>query len=232
MSKAVRLAQGIALGAGVMYLLDPDRGGRRRALVRDKMIRGLHVTNDAMGKLGRDLRNRSVGIASEARNLFDRSKPDDTVLESRIHTQLGRLVSHPGAIDVTVRDGEVQLHGPVLASEVARLVRSIAGMRGVQRLDNQLEPKTREEAANIPSLQGGSFREPQPDILQENWSPTTRLLAGAAGGALAFFGARRGHWAGITIGLIGAGLVARGLTNVEMSRLLGSGGTDGRQEAA
>jgi hypothetical protein len=31
----VALFTGLALGAGTMFLLDPDRGVRRRALVRD-----------------------------------------------------------------------------------------------------------------------------------------------------------------------------------------------------
>src|SRR4051812_35769009 len=32
----------VGLGAGLMYFLDPDRGRRRRALVRDQFIHALH----------------------------------------------------------------------------------------------------------------------------------------------------------------------------------------------
>jgi hypothetical protein len=36
------LLTGIAVGSGLMYLADPDRGNRRWALVRAKFIHGAH----------------------------------------------------------------------------------------------------------------------------------------------------------------------------------------------
>jgi hypothetical protein len=38
MNKPEAVILGMALGAGLTYLLDPDRGGRRRGLVRDKLV--------------------------------------------------------------------------------------------------------------------------------------------------------------------------------------------------
>ncbi len=37
MNKGLRLMSVAGLGAGLMYLFDPDRGKRRRALVRNKI---------------------------------------------------------------------------------------------------------------------------------------------------------------------------------------------------
>lgn len=58
---------GAALGAGATLLLDPARGRRRRALVRDKAVHLGHAGRDSAEKALRDLRNRSIGVAHEGR---------------------------------------------------------------------------------------------------------------------------------------------------------------------
>ena len=40
------LTVGLALGAGLMYLLDPSRGARRRNLLRDKMVHARRVARE------------------------------------------------------------------------------------------------------------------------------------------------------------------------------------------
>jgi uncharacterized membrane protein len=63
--------------------------------------------------------------------------------------------------------------------------------------------------------------------MQTNWSPAPRLLAGAAGGALALYGARRRDLIGSALEMIGLGLFARGLTNLEVKDLIGLSGGHG-----
>ena len=46
---AAALLGGIGIGAALMYLLDPDRGRRRRALVRDKAVHFARVSGDRLG---------------------------------------------------------------------------------------------------------------------------------------------------------------------------------------
>lgn len=58
---------GLALGAGLMYFLDPERGDRRRALVRDKVVHYGHVVEDSVSSTARDLGNRAKGVVSEVR---------------------------------------------------------------------------------------------------------------------------------------------------------------------
>src|SRR5438105_6119672 len=108
------LIGGVGLGMGMMYLLDPDRGNRRRAMIRDTAARTVHQTGDAIGTTSRDLSNRTRGMVSEIASLFRGDETSDEVLTSRVRSKLGRLVSHPHAIEVRVRDGHVTLSGPVL----------------------------------------------------------------------------------------------------------------------
>jgi len=46
-----------------MYLLDPDRGKRRRALVPDQAVRSAWKTRDAVESTARDAQNRAQGLA-------------------------------------------------------------------------------------------------------------------------------------------------------------------------
>ena len=58
---------GLGIGAGLMYLLDPDHGRRRRALLRDKTVSTAHKIDDSFGRTLRDLDHRARGLAAEAR---------------------------------------------------------------------------------------------------------------------------------------------------------------------
>jgi uncharacterized membrane protein len=226
MNKKQILYTGLGLGAGLMYVLDPDRGRRRRALVRDMATHLVHTTDDALGTTWRDVRNRMRGLAAEATTLFTRETVSDEVLVERVRARLGRVVSHPHAIAVTAEHGRVTLRGPIFAHEVDPLLKCVYTVRGVAGVENQLEAHA--EAGTIPDLQGGRPRlGERSDVLQTTWAPTTRLLAGAAGGALALYGARRRSMTGSALGLVGLGLLTRGLTNLDMQTLLGSSGGRG-----
>src|SRR5262249_24819894 len=61
---------GAGIGAGLMYLLDPDRGRRRRALVWDKVVHLAHVTERTPEGRSRDRKNRDQGVAAQIRWLF------------------------------------------------------------------------------------------------------------------------------------------------------------------
>jgi hypothetical protein len=59
------LLAGMVIGAGLMYLLDPEQGGRRRSLLRDKFVALSNDAADVLGKTTRDLRNRAQGVIAE-----------------------------------------------------------------------------------------------------------------------------------------------------------------------
>jgi uncharacterized membrane protein/osmotically-inducible protein OsmY len=227
MNKGVSLLGGIGIGAGLMYVLDPDRGGRRRAIVRDKVVSAANRTPDAIGTTARDLTNRARGIVAEMGSMLSREEVPDWVVVERVRTKLGRAVSHPSAIQVTADRGRVTLKGAILNHEVDELLRVVSAVRGVSAVDNQLEPHR--EPGNIPDLQGGEARTgPRFELMQRYWSPAARFLTGAVGAGLAVYGAIRKDPLGLGLGLAGVGLLARGVTNTEFGRLVGvTGGRRG-----
>lgn len=64
-SSAAWMLGGFALGALAMFLLDPDRGNRRRALVRDKVYSAGITAQKAIDARSRDLANRARGVRAE-----------------------------------------------------------------------------------------------------------------------------------------------------------------------
>jgi len=68
--RAAALLSGIGIGAGLMYLLDPERGRARRAIARDKALSLASKTGDAVARRSRDIGNRAKGVAAEVRSAF------------------------------------------------------------------------------------------------------------------------------------------------------------------
>lgn len=213
---------GLGIGAGLMYFFDPERGRRRRALVRDQVAHGVRIARDAAGATRRDMAHRASGTIAALRGRFRQRPDDDEVLVARVRSRLGRFVAHPHAVKVLANDRVVTLRGPILQHEVDRLLKEVARVPGVRDVVDELE--VHDEPGNVPSLQGGGPpAEPRPDFLQRNWSPTTRLVAGASGVALAAYAASRRTMSGALLAAAGAGLLARAATNAEMRRLTGIG---------
>jgi len=222
MNKVVRLIGPVAVGAGLMYLFDPDRGKRRRALLLNKAEHFGRIATEAAGKTRRDLRNQLLGLVAELESPFKIGEVADDVLEARVRSKLGRVVSHPHAIAVKAVDGVVSLSGPILTREEHPLLDCVIEIRGVKNIDNELA--LYETADHISALQGGRTRQSlRFGFLGPTWSPTTRLVATAAGSTLAFYGARRRGAVGSAMSSAGLGLVVRALTNFEAGRLLGLG---------
>jgi uncharacterized membrane protein len=225
MSLIVGIAGGIGLGTALAYLFDPDRGRRRRAMARDKIISAAHTAGDALDTTSRDLRNRARGAMAAVRSALESDDVSDEVLVERVRARIGSVVRHSRSLDVTASAGRVTLCGPVLAHEVEGLLRRVSGTRGVAGIDNRLD--VHDSADAVPGLQGqGDERRGPPrwEFMQENWSPTARLVGGGIGVALGWYGLRRSGLVGTAAGLGGLLLVGRAATNLDVERLLGLGG--------
>lgn len=222
MNKGLAFGAGLGLGTGLMFLLDPNRGKRRRALLRDKCVSAARKTGEGFEVTARDLRNRTKGIVTDIQSRFSSEPADDTVLVDRVRAKLGRVVSHPHAIEVTAENGAVTLKGPILAAELDSLLGAVKRVHGVKEVVDTLE--VYHEAGNHPALQGGRERQGNRfEFLQEHWSPAARFVAGAAGASLAAYGGVRRDVLGAGLGAAGLLLLTRGITNTEFKRLAGFG---------
>jgi osmotically-inducible protein OsmY len=148
----------MVLGAAAMYLLDPQRGPERRARLIDQATSVVRRTGRSCQRIGRDLGNRARGYAHEARGMFE---TEDAVsaeqLLQRIRSEMGHVVSHPGAIQVmTDNQGRVTLHGKVLASEADRLLSTVKGVGGVNEVVNLLSVKTTVQQMNEADTTSGA----------------------------------------------------------------------------
>ena len=200
-----KLFTGVVVGAGAMYLLDPERGARRRSLLRDQGIHASNKIRDELTGAARDARNRTAGVAAELRSRFHQDQASDEILAERVRAAIGRAVSRPSAVTVNVFEGRVTLGGHVLADELPALVRRVGRVRGVSEVRNELEIHA--TAENVSALQGVGHRLRLPRGPGE-WQPVARLLVGTAGGLLAAQGVRKGGAGGAALSAVGAGLLA------------------------
>jgi hypothetical protein len=205
----------VAIGAIAMYAFDPDKGRRRRALARDRAVSVLLDTRHAAGATRRDVEHRLEGLRARAKRLWRRQPTtDDLQLIERVRARMGRLVSHPHAIQVGALAGRVTLSGPILAHEAGPLLAAIRTVWGVGSVENLLVLHAHPES--IPSLQGGSDALSAP---HDHWPPALRAAALSSGVLLALYGLRRRTLAGCAIAGIGAALATRGVTNRSLARL-------------
>lgn len=70
MNKKIALIGGLGLGAALMYLLDPDRGERRRAVIREKAEGAANKAGEYAEKMSQDIRDRASEVVAEAKAIF------------------------------------------------------------------------------------------------------------------------------------------------------------------
>ncbi|HEU0199373.1 MAG TPA: SRPBCC family protein [Burkholderiaceae bacterium] len=208
---------GFALGAGLMYMLDPDRGRRRRALLRDRVQHTAHLIGDAARVAARDTGHRAQGLWARARGRVLPESATDEVIALRVRAAIGRVVSNVRSIDVDVTGGRVTLRGPVLAHEVPELLARVATVRGVRDIDNRLT--TYERSGNVPELQGGAQQRYEP--MRDEWPPAARMLTSIIGGTLVAQGLGRRSPFGVMLTTAGAALLVRTFTNRPLGALMG-----------
>lgn len=181
---------GAVAAAGMMYYFDAISGRRRRAQLAERSASTTRHWLSRLRVAGRDLANRAGGVRARAASLLRMRRVTPEVVVERVRSAMGRVVSHPGAVHVSVdANHRVLLRGAVLAWEHAPLRRAVAATAGVREVRDELAAY--ESAEHVSSLQGGQPRRARrPELLQDHWSPGTRLLMAIAGGGLLLGGSR------------------------------------------
>jgi hypothetical protein len=145
-----------ALGMLTMYYFDPRMGRGRRSQCMQQLFRLGRSSGRSMYGMSRHVAGRSKGLVAEAKHLVKSETLTDRQLCERVRSELGRVVSHPGAIDVVADNGSITLHGKILKRELTGLLSCVHSVRGVDEVVNRLE--CHDEAGNIPELQGSGRR--------------------------------------------------------------------------
>ncbi|MFL6237643.1 MAG: hypothetical protein ACJ76N_31285 [Thermoanaerobaculia bacterium] len=207
---------GAGVGAGLMYLLDPQGGRGRRAVARDKSVSALKNGGKAAAKTSRHLGNKTKGLVAKTGSKLRRSDlasdlgDNGQKLLKKVQKVVRVTVSHPAAIDPILEAGRVYLHGLVLASEVARLLAALEAVEGVSGVENRLE--LHESPQDLAAFRKGGRR----------WvGPATRVLTGTTGSALALAGLKKKSGLGVALGAVGLGLLAHGIANPDVKQLAG-----------
>ena len=102
---------GAGLGAGLMYVLDPDKGGRRRASARHQALRALKEGRKAASKGSRKLGKQARGLIAEAGSKLRQGAVDNQML-SQVGLVAGQVLSNVRAIKRASKRAEAHERWP------------------------------------------------------------------------------------------------------------------------
>ena len=163
---------GAAVGAGLMYALDPQAGRRRRTLAGDRGAALARRSVRRSSHLAARARSEAFGRVArfQHRRRSDQPAPNDAVLADRVRSQLPRDPAlHRHALNINAENGVVVLRGVVDRPEQIRaLVEAVSKVSGVRRVESYLHlPNTpapnkrvlieieREHAVVVPTAAAG-----------------------------------------------------------------------------
>lgn len=138
--KGVLVVGCFALGAGLMYALDPASGRRRRAVAQDKLRSAAGRTGQYLQRTGQDLRNRAHGMTASIRGRMHYEEVADDKLVERVRADLGHGTSRAQDIHVAASGGTVTVRGSIPASEIDTVLKCVWKTRGVKEIVNELMP--------------------------------------------------------------------------------------------
>jgi osmotically-inducible protein OsmY len=186
------LLSGMAIGAGLALAFDSGAGSRRRAMLRARLVRASLAASAAVEDAVRGVSQRARAVAAAARNQFSSNEVDDERVLARVRARLGRACAHPDLVEVSVLEGAVTLHGPVLADEVRGLLAVAASVRGVHSVVNDLDAyDTPEDIAVVLDAAGTLEPHASAALAQRRAARALAGVAAVAAGGLALAYSRR-----------------------------------------
>jgi uncharacterized membrane protein len=191
---------GAAAGALLMYMLDPDRGGARRAQSAAAVRNAGARTSTALGNVWRGAGERIGAVSDELRDsaadIVETVKPDGAgAARGSALERMGRAAS--AALDAGIAKAKHALErtGDAVGDGLDKARGADTGLRARMR----------------GALQTGPDGE---------WTPAARNSALAGGGLLALYALTRRTPLALMLGLAGAALLARGATNQPLAEML------------
>jgi hypothetical protein len=128
----------------LVYFLDPDRGRRRRHMLRDRFMARMRRVGRGMRAVWRGAAAETYGVSHRIVHLVPTptEMTDDETLRQRVESQLFRDRHIPkGHLNISAEHGMVILRGeldsPIEIAQLEERVRHISGVRGVQNLLHQ-----------------------------------------------------------------------------------------------
>lgn len=208
-----------ALGAAAAYFFDPNSGKRRRALLIDAIEHARHEGPRRLIGAFNDLEHRAHGTLSRARAVATAGEADDQTIVARVRSRLGRVSGSIHGICATSNHGVVELTGHVLEDEVGSVLHTARSTRGVRRVVNSLETRSRDTAASALTRTPAIARR-QPGY----WTPGKRLAIATSAAIAAVWGLFRGGATGLALVSVGTAGLARSASNRSIRELTGIGG--------
>jgi uncharacterized membrane protein len=177
---------GAVAGAALMYMLDPERGGARRAQSTEKIRDLSRQTGSALGSAVRSL-GGTLGSS----------------VEGLSHTLDGAA----GQAQQAARpDGQA---GQAAAS----------AMQGASQSASQAMQRASEGAGKL-MQEARQVAQSTVQRMRGDWAPGMRGAAMLGGGMLGLYGLMRRSPIGMTLGMAGLALLARGATNQSLKNML------------
>jgi osmotically-inducible protein OsmY len=132
---------GGALGAGLEFLLDPDRGKRRRHITRDRLAASVRSAYRGANRTARWAGSQAYGLSQKAVHSRpeDSAAPNDATLIARVQSIVFRDPAiAKDRVNVNAEHGIVVLRGeldrPAQIAELEAAVREVPGVREVENL--------------------------------------------------------------------------------------------------
>jgi hypothetical protein len=145
-AQAIWFALACSLGsAALTYFCDPERGRRRRNMLRDRTLSRLRRLSRGLAVIWRGAAADAYGVSHKIVHLVPRATDisDDETLRQRVESQLFRDRHIPkGSLNITAEHGTIILRGELEnGTEIARLQERVRRVPGVRRVQNLLHPR-------------------------------------------------------------------------------------------
>jgi gas vesicle protein len=126
-----------AVGAGIMYIIDPRLGRARRAWLMDKSRSLVNQTGKSFYRTGRHMANKAQGVVAETRGAGKDMVQD---LVYRVQSAIRGMLNDPNAVQVSADvNGTVTLMGRLASEQYDRVVQTVQNLPGVSSLVNRME---------------------------------------------------------------------------------------------